>query len=79
MKKLFFGICLTLLLSSHVWAHEANTVNVETLAKTTSSWDGTTLTDYGQGQPEVTILRARASMAEVSGNPAASDGGDGWL
>ncbi len=57
MKKLFFGICLTLLLSSHVWTHEANTVNVETLAKTTSSWDGTTLPDYGQGQPEVTILR----------------------
>ncbi len=57
MKKLFCGICLTLLLSSHVWARDVNTVNVDILAKTSSSWDGGTLPDYAKGKPEVTILR----------------------
>ena len=57
MKKLFYGICLTLLLSSHVWARDVNTVKVDVLAKTSSSWDGGTLPDYAKGKPEVTILR----------------------
>ena len=57
MKKLFCVICLTLLLSSHVWAQDLNTVKVDVLAKTSSSWDGGTLPDYSKGKPEVTILR----------------------
>jgi quercetin dioxygenase-like cupin family protein len=57
MKKLFLGICLTLLLSGHVWAQDVNTVRVDALAKTSSSWDGGTLPDYARGKPEVTILR----------------------
>ncbi len=57
MKKLFCGICLTLLLSSHVWTRDANTVKVDVLTKTSSSWDGETLPDYTKGRPEVTILR----------------------
>lgn len=64
MKKLLLGICLTLLLSSHAWARDANTVtveadtvNVEVLAKTGSSWDGDSLPAYPQGKTEVTILR----------------------
>jgi len=57
MKKIFCGICLALLLSSHVWARYANTVQVDVLAKTSSSWDGGTLPDYPEGKPEVTILR----------------------
>jgi quercetin dioxygenase-like cupin family protein len=57
MKKLFWGICLTLLLSGHAWAQDVNTVKVDVLAKTSSSWDGGTLPDYAKGQPEVTILR----------------------
>ncbi len=57
MKRLFYGICLILLLSSHVWAQEINTVKVDVLAKTSSSWDDKTLPDYRKGKPEVTILR----------------------
>jgi quercetin dioxygenase-like cupin family protein len=59
MKKLFFGICLTILLSGHASAGEAygKTVKVEVLAKTSSSWDGSTLPAYPGGTPEVTILR----------------------
>jgi quercetin dioxygenase-like cupin family protein len=32
-------------------------IQVETLLKTTESWDGNTLPPYSEGQPEVTILR----------------------
>ncbi|MEQ8249777.1 cupin domain-containing protein [Oceanibaculum nanhaiense] len=37
-------------------AHGA-AATVETLAKTTKSWDGATLPAYANGQPEITILR----------------------
>ena len=57
MKKFFYGICLTLLLSSHAWALDVNTVKVDVLTKTSSSWDGGTLPTYAKGKPEVTILR----------------------
>jgi quercetin dioxygenase-like cupin family protein len=57
MKRLFCGICLILLLSSNVWARDVNTVKVDVLAQTSSSWDGETLPDYPKGKPEVTILR----------------------
>ena len=57
MKNLFYGICFILLLSSHVCAQDVNTVKVDVLAKTSLSWDGRTLPDYGKGKPEVTILR----------------------
>lgn len=57
MKNLFCGICLALLLSSNVWAQDVNTVTVDVLAKTISSWDGRDLPDYTKGKPEITILR----------------------
>ncbi|MEE8510894.1 MAG: cupin domain-containing protein [candidate division NC10 bacterium] len=57
MKNLFCGICLTLLLSTNVWAQDVNTVTVDVLAKTSSSWDGRNLPDYAKSKPEITILR----------------------
>lgn len=57
MEKIFCGIFLTLLLSSHAWSRDVNTVKVDVLAKTSTSWDGGTLPDYATGKPEVTILR----------------------
>ena len=45
------------MLSSHAWARDVNTLNVDVLAKTSTSWDGGTLPDYAKGKPEVTILR----------------------
>ena len=59
MKKLLCGICLTLLLSSHVWAQDEKNVQVEVLAKSSSSWDGRLLPDYAKGTPEITILRIK--------------------
>ncbi len=56
MKKMFCGICL-ILLSSTVWAQDVNTINVDVLAKTSSSWNDSALPDYEKGKPEVTILR----------------------
>ncbi len=57
MKKLLCGLCLTLVLSNHAWARDVNSVQVEVLAKTSSSWDGGTLPDFPRGKPEITILR----------------------
>ncbi len=59
MKKLYCGICLTLLLSSNVWAQDVNTVKVDVLAKTSSSLDGRDLPNYAKGKPEITILRIK--------------------
>ncbi|CCK78915.1 cupin domain-containing protein [Desulfobacula toluolica] len=57
MKKIFCAICLILLLSINVWAQDVNTVKVDLLAKTSSSWDGQLLPDYMTGKPEITILK----------------------
>ena len=57
MKRLFYVICLTLLLSSNAWPQDVNTVEVDVLAKTSSSWNGRDLPDYAEGKPEITILR----------------------
>lgn len=57
MKKIFFAICLSLLMSGNVWADDANDVEVKVLAKTSVSWDGMSLPDYPKGKPEITILR----------------------
>ena len=59
MKKIFYVICLTLLLSSNVWAGDVNAVEVEVLAKTSLSWDESHLPDYSKGAPEITILRIK--------------------
>ncbi len=40
-------------------AGHVNTLEVNQLAKSTKSWDGNTLPQYPQGQPEVTILRIK--------------------
>ena len=57
MKRFLYAACLAFLLSSSAWALNADTVTVDVLAKTTSSWNGDTLPAYSKGQPEVTILR----------------------
>lgn len=59
MKKLFYAICLTLLLSSNVVAEDVNAAEVKVLTKTGLSWDGQLLPNYPKGKPEVTILRIK--------------------
>ena len=59
MKKLFLGICLTLLLLSNGLAKDVSNVVADALSKTGSSWDGESLPDYPTGKPEITILRIK--------------------
>ena len=59
MKKLRSGICFALLFASNVWAADLYAVHVETLAKTSLSWDGSRLPSYSRSTPEVTILRIK--------------------
>lgn len=59
MKRLIYIICFALLLSSNVFAIDADDIQVETLAKTSLSWDGNQLPDYSKGTPEITILRIK--------------------
>ena len=57
MKKLICGICFVLLVSSSVLAEDLKAIDVDVLAKTGLSWDGSRLPDYPRGTPEITILR----------------------
>ncbi len=60
MKKHFLTliVCLSLLLLN-ACAGNLKNINVETLAKSSISWDGQTLPDYPKGKPEITILRIK--------------------
>ena len=49
-------VMLALLLPAHVIGTEPQQVEVEVLAQTTMSWDGTELPRYPRAQPEITIL-----------------------
>ncbi|MBZ0092344.1 MAG: cupin domain-containing protein [Sulfuricellaceae bacterium] len=57
MKNLIFGLCFALFLSNPVRAEDANAIHVDVVAKTSSSWDGSTLPGYPKGTPEITILK----------------------
>jgi len=65
MEKIFLRIWITSLLLIIGCAGNLNNVAVnnnivvEQLAKSTTSWDGTTLPAYPEGQPEITILRIK--------------------
>jgi quercetin dioxygenase-like cupin family protein len=56
MKNIIIGICSTLLLGC-VSAKNTNTIEVEVLAKTNTSWNGDGLPNYSKGKPEISILR----------------------
>ena len=57
MKKSMIIIVAMLLSMGSVWAAEGGGVEAVTLVKSTQSWDGSLLPAYGEGQPEVTILK----------------------
>jgi len=67
VKKIILGICIVLFLSINGWAAGGENVVVETLAKSSSSWDGVVLSEYPKGKPEITILRIKIPAgAELS-------------
>ena len=51
------GVLLALLLSGREMRTEEQPEEVEVLAQTTASWDGSPLPRYPGAQPEITILR----------------------
>ena len=57
MKKIILGISLVFLLTGVVLAEHSDDIQIEELLKTTTSWDGSVLPVYPDGQPEITILR----------------------
>ncbi|CAH0536507.1 cupin domain-containing protein [Vibrio marisflavi] len=60
IKNLFFVLAISIGLTSGAYAqgeHEHGKAQVKVLAKSTKSWDGSTLPKYGQGQPEVQVLK----------------------
>jgi quercetin dioxygenase-like cupin family protein len=65
MKKLVWAICFTLLLSVNVQADDSGGVKVETLAKSSRSWDEKLLPRYTKGRPEITILRIKIPPGET--------------
>lgn len=65
MKFRFILFACALLVSGPALADGANDVTVETLAKSSASWNGTPLPAYVPGQPEVSILRIRIAPGAV--------------
>ncbi len=59
MKKLFYGICLVFVLSGPIWALDAGGIQVDVLAKSDLSWEGSPLPSYTTATPEITILRIK--------------------
>ncbi len=57
MRRFMLGLCMMFLLSGAVFAIETDAIDVDVLAKSSSSWDGEALPEYPEGTPEVTILR----------------------
>ncbi len=59
MKKIFYSVCLIIVLTGVAWAQEEYDIQTNVLAKTGISWDGRDLPEYPKGKPEITILRIK--------------------
>lgn len=77
MKKIFLAIFLSSFLFMTACTGNLNSVVVETLAKSSKSWDGESLPEYPQGKPEVTILRIKipaGAKLEIHNHPVINAG-----
>ncbi len=77
MKIIFLMISAVSLFYITACAGHVNTVEVNQLAKSTKSWDGETLPQYPQGQPEVTILKIKipaGAKLEIHNHPVINAG-----
>ncbi|MGS0740521.1 cupin domain-containing protein [Glaciimonas sp. GG7] len=53
-----FSICIgSVLLISSVTAKEPSSIQIETLLRSSTSWDGVPYQSYPSGKPELTVLR----------------------
>ena len=57
MRPFLCAIYMVFALASGVRAQTADSIQVEVLNRTTTSWDGSALPEYPGGQPEITMLR----------------------
>lgn len=57
VKSTLCAVCLCILWMGLACAHGANTVTVNRLVTSSTSWNGTALPAYPEGTPEITILR----------------------
>ena len=57
MKTILGITCLTLVLTSHVFAQQTDPIHVDILTQTSSSWDGSALPNYPRGKPEISVYR----------------------
>lgn len=77
MKKMFLAILVISFVFITACAGNINSIEVKQLAKSTKSWDGETLPQYPQGQPEITILRIKipaGAKLEVHNHPVINAG-----
>jgi quercetin dioxygenase-like cupin family protein len=77
LKKIFLAIFLSSFLFMTAYTGNLNSVVVETLAKSSKSWDGESLPEYPQGKPEVTILRIKipaGAKLEIHNHPVINAG-----
>jgi quercetin dioxygenase-like cupin family protein len=77
MKKIIMAMFITSFLFITACAQNINSIEVKQLAKSSKSWDGQTLPDYPQGQPEVTILRIKipaGAKLEIHNHPVINAG-----
>lgn len=59
MHKLFLVVILVFAFCCPVFGQDHDLASVETLAKSSASWNGSPLPAYPTGRPEVSILRIR--------------------
>ena len=64
MKKLWCVLVIGSALTVGGVAQEEATIEIIELLKTKTSWDGSTLSAYGEGKPEVTVLKATIPPGE---------------
>jgi len=77
MKKVVSVIFIISFLCITACVSNINNIEVRQLAKSTKSWDGDTLPQYPQGQPEVTILRIKipaGAKLEIHNHPVINAG-----
>lgn len=55
MKRILLAVLLILQVTNYILSQEET--KVEVLSKTTSSWNGSDLPDYSEGEAEITILK----------------------
>lgn len=55
--KNIISVLVTIFCLNTLWSQDSSAIQTEVLSRSTVSWDGKPLPNYGQGKPEITILK----------------------